>query len=168
MWPVPLCCVSCSQVKLVEQGMGYLMLGGLMTATLALLPFVFRLAQRLDMSSLGSLTLTELVEMAVGPADSKAYVFFFITTVQRVCLIGLFFFMMCVAERTYKQVSSEFVLFDAFSCLSFHMCTKVVTIICVHLNSFHINPLNLIQLDLLLPGLSISQINVNKSLDIKE
>lgn len=92
-----------TRVKLVEQGVGYLVLGGLMTATLALLPFGFRFAQRLDMSSLSSLTLAELVEMAVGPPDAKAYAFFFITTVQRVCLTGLFFFMMCVAERTYKQ-----------------------------------------------------------------
>uniref|UniRef100_A0A3Q3IQP0 PHTF1/2 N-terminal domain-containing protein n=1 Tax=Monopterus albus TaxID=43700 RepID=A0A3Q3IQP0_MONAL len=92
-----------TRVKLVEQGMGYLVLGGLMTATLALLPFAFRLAQHLDMSSLSSLSLTQLLEMAVGPRDALAYTLLFITTVQRVCLIGLFFFMMCVAERTYKQ-----------------------------------------------------------------
>lgn len=92
-----------TRVKLVEQGMGYLVLGGLMTATLALLPFAFRLAQRLDMSNLGSLSLAELAEMAVGPCDARTYAFFLITTVQRVCLTGLFFFMMCVAERTYKQ-----------------------------------------------------------------
>ncbi|XP_076598624.1 putative homeodomain transcription factor 1 [Chaetodon auriga] len=92
-----------TRVKLVEQGMGYLVLGGLMTAILALLPFGFRLAQNLEVSSLGSLSLTELAEMVVGPSDAQAYAFFFITTVQRVCLIGLFFFMMCVAERTYKQ-----------------------------------------------------------------
>uniref|UniRef100_A0A7N6AFZ7 PHTF1/2 N-terminal domain-containing protein n=1 Tax=Anabas testudineus TaxID=64144 RepID=A0A7N6AFZ7_ANATE len=92
-----------TRVKLVEQGMGYLVLGGLMTATLALLPFAFRLAQRLDMSSLSSLSLKELVKMAVGPPNVLTCTFFFITTVQRVCLTGLFFFMMCVAERTYKQ-----------------------------------------------------------------
>ncbi|XP_042365098.1 putative homeodomain transcription factor 1 isoform X2 [Plectropomus leopardus] len=92
-----------TRVKLVEQGMGYLVLGGLMTATLALLPFAFRLAQHLDRSSLGSLSPAELVEMAMGQRDAQAYAFFFITTVQRVCLTGLFFFMMCVAERTYKQ-----------------------------------------------------------------
>ncbi|XP_028261171.1 putative homeodomain transcription factor 1 isoform X2 [Parambassis ranga] len=93
-----------TRVKLVEQGVGYLVLGGLVTATLALLPFAFRLAQRLDMSNLGSLSLTDVAEMAVGPHDGVlAYAFFFITTVQRVCLTGLFFFMMCVAERTYKQ-----------------------------------------------------------------
>lgn len=92
------------QVKLVEQGIGYLVLGGLMTATLALLPFAFRLAQRLDMSSLSSLSLPQLVEIAVGLTDARSSAFFFITTIQRVCLTGLFFFMMCVAERTYKQV----------------------------------------------------------------
>ncbi|KAF0034647.1 hypothetical protein F2P81_012405 [Scophthalmus maximus] len=93
-----------TRVKLVEQGMGYLILGGLMTASLALLPFAFCLAQHLDMSSLGSLSLTGLAETVVGPPNVQAYAFFFITTVQRVCLTGLFFFMMCVAERTYKQL----------------------------------------------------------------
>lgn len=107
--------VSYSQVKLVEQGMGYLVLGGLMTATLALLPFGFRLAQHLDVLSLGSLSLAELLEMAMGPPDARAYAFFLITTVQRVCLTGLFFFMMCVAERTYKQVSFEIVLYESLS-----------------------------------------------------
>uniref|UniRef100_A0A3Q0RZB3 Putative homeodomain transcription factor 1 n=1 Tax=Amphilophus citrinellus TaxID=61819 RepID=A0A3Q0RZB3_AMPCI len=92
-----------TRVKLAEQGMGYLVLGGLMTATLVLLPFAFRLAQRLDMSSLTTLSVSELMEIAVGPPNTQAYAFFFITTMQRVCLIGLVFFMMCVAERTYKQ-----------------------------------------------------------------
>uniref|UniRef100_A0A8C9R7U8 Putative homeodomain transcription factor 1 n=1 Tax=Scleropages formosus TaxID=113540 RepID=A0A8C9R7U8_SCLFO len=92
-----------NRVKAVEQGMGYLMLGGVMTTALASLPFGFRLAQRLDMTQLGSVSLTELVHMALGPPSAWAYVFFFITTVERVCLSGLFFFMMCVAERTYKQ-----------------------------------------------------------------
>ncbi|MED6270144.1 hypothetical protein CHARACLAT_007006, partial [Characodon lateralis] len=92
-----------TRVKLVEQGMGYLVLGGLMTATLVLLPFAFRLAQRLDMSSLSAFSLKQLVEIAVGISDPRTCAFFFITTVLRVCLTGLFFFMMCVAERTYKQ-----------------------------------------------------------------
>ncbi|XP_029550193.1 putative homeodomain transcription factor 2 [Salmo trutta] len=92
-----------TRVKVVEQGMGYLALGGLFTATLALLPFVFRLAQRLDMKRLSSLSLVELAVMVVGPPNTQIYAFFFITTVERLCLTGLFFFMMCVAERTYKQ-----------------------------------------------------------------
>lgn len=91
-------------MKLVEQGVGYLLLSGLITTVLALLPFAFRMAQHLDVSSLGSLSLTELGRTAVGSPDARTCAFFFITTVQRVCLTGLLFFMMCVAERTYKQV----------------------------------------------------------------
>lgn len=92
-----------ARVKMVEQGMGYLALGGLLTTTLALLPFGFRLGQHLDISRLSSMSLGEVVKMMVGPPDTKAYAFFLITTVERACLTALFFFMMCVAERTYKQ-----------------------------------------------------------------
>uniref|UniRef100_A0A3P8XX14 PHTF1/2 N-terminal domain-containing protein n=1 Tax=Esox lucius TaxID=8010 RepID=A0A3P8XX14_ESOLU len=92
-----------TRVKVVEQGMGYLALGGLVTATLSLLPFGFRLAQRLDVTRLSALTAADLAVMAVGQPDAHTYAFFFITTVERVCLTGLFFFMVCVAERTYKQ-----------------------------------------------------------------
>uniref|UniRef100_G3NLM3 PHTF1/2 N-terminal domain-containing protein n=1 Tax=Gasterosteus aculeatus aculeatus TaxID=481459 RepID=G3NLM3_GASAC len=92
-----------TRVKLVEQGMGYLVLGGLMTATLALLPFFFHLAQRLNTATLSSLSLGQLGELVWGRRDALVYVFFLITIVLRFCLIGLFFFMMCVAERTYKQ-----------------------------------------------------------------
>lgn len=95
--------VILTRVKLVEQGIGYLVFGGIMTASLALLPFIFRLAQHLGVSNIGSLSLAQLVEMAFGPCDAQTYIFFLLTTVQRVCLSGLFFFMMCVAERTYKQ-----------------------------------------------------------------
>lgn len=99
------------QVKLVEQGMGYLVFGGLVTATLALLPFCFRLAQQLDMTRLNSVTLKELAIMAAGKPSVHSLAFFLITTVERVFLSSLFFFMMCVAERTYKQVQDSAFLF---------------------------------------------------------
>ncbi|KAJ8360398.1 hypothetical protein SKAU_G00169230 [Synaphobranchus kaupii] len=92
-----------TRVKMVEQGVGYLMLGGVLTTTLALLPFCFRMTKQLNMTQLGSVPLAELADMAMGPLDGWAYTLFFITTLERVCLTGLFFFMMCVAERTYKQ-----------------------------------------------------------------
>nr|XP_023696299.1 putative homeodomain transcription factor 1 [Paramormyrops kingsleyae] len=92
-----------NRVKAVEQGVGYLMLGVVMTTALALLPFGFRLVQGLDAARLGSVSPSELMEMVLGPPSMVAYFLFFITTVERVCLSGLFFFMMCVAERTYKQ-----------------------------------------------------------------
>lgn len=95
------------QVKLVEQGMGYLVFGGLVTATLAVLPFCFRLAQHLDMTRLNLITLNDLIFTAAGKTSASSLTFFLITTVERVFLTGLFFFMMCVAERTYKQVQGS-------------------------------------------------------------
>ncbi|XP_058229701.1 putative homeodomain transcription factor 1 isoform X2 [Hemibagrus wyckioides] len=92
-----------TQVKLVEQGMGYLVFGGLVTATLAVLPFCFRLAQQLDATRLNLITLNDLIFTAAGKTSAYSLTFFLITTVERVFLTSLFFFMMCVAERTYKQ-----------------------------------------------------------------
>ncbi|KAI4890159.1 hypothetical protein NFI96_033007, partial [Prochilodus magdalenae] len=91
------------EVKVVEQGMGYLVFGGLVTATLALLPFCFRLVQQLDVSRLSSITMHELAVVAAGQHSTSSCAFFVVTTVERVVLTSLFFFMMCVAERTYKQ-----------------------------------------------------------------
>lgn len=84
--------------------MGYLVLGWLVTATLAVLPFCYRITQHLDVTQLGSVTLQDLVLRAVGNPSRCSVIFFLISTVERVFLTGLFFFMMCVAERTYKQV----------------------------------------------------------------
>ncbi|XP_076851784.1 putative homeodomain transcription factor 1 [Brachyhypopomus gauderio] len=92
-----------TRVKVVEQGMGYLALGGLVTATLTLLPFCFRLSQQLDATRLASVSLRELVVMAAGTPSPFSCIFFIITVVERVFLTSLFFFMLCVAERTYKQ-----------------------------------------------------------------
>ncbi|KAI2659331.1 Protein PHTF1 [Labeo rohita] len=92
-----------SRVKVVEQGMGYLIFGSLVTATLALLPFCFRLVQKLDVGNINLVSLEELPAMVIGPPCASSCAFFIITALERLFLSGLFFFMMCVAERTYKQ-----------------------------------------------------------------
>lgn len=97
----------CFQVKVVEQGMGYLLLGCLVTTSLALLPYCFRLAQKLDVAKLNSVSLEELPAVVIGPPCGLSYAFFIITTVERLFLSALFFFMMCVAERTYRQVNMK-------------------------------------------------------------
>ncbi len=97
----------CFQVKMVEQGLGYLIFGSLVTASLALLPYCFRLAQKLDVANLSSVSFKELPTVAIGPPCALSYAFFIITTLERVFLSGLFFFMMCVAERTYRQVNMK-------------------------------------------------------------
>ncbi|KAA0707782.1 putative homeodomain transcription factor 1 [Triplophysa tibetana] len=92
-----------ARVKVVEQGMGYLILGSVVTACLTLLPYCFRLAQKLNFANFSAVSLEHLPPVAVGPCSALSYAFFIITTVERGVLSGLFFFMMCVAERTYKQ-----------------------------------------------------------------
>jgi len=74
--------------------MGYLIFGSLVTASLALLPYCFRLAQKLDVANLNSVSLEELPAVAIGPPCALSYAFFIITTMERVFLSGLF---LCVA-----------------------------------------------------------------------
>uniref|UniRef100_A0A3B4C308 PHTF1/2 N-terminal domain-containing protein n=1 Tax=Pygocentrus nattereri TaxID=42514 RepID=A0A3B4C308_PYGNA len=126
-----------TRVKVVEQGMGYLVLGGLVTATLALLPFCFRLVQQLDVSRLSSITLHELAIMAAGKLSTGSYAFFFITTVERVFLTGLFFFMMCVAERTYKQRRGPQRSVDVIVSSIFLLALSIAFTICAQLLHSH-------------------------------
>ncbi|XP_069046419.1 putative homeodomain transcription factor 1 isoform X4 [Lepisosteus oculatus] len=95
--------VIMSRVKDEEQGLGYLMLGGGVTVVLALLPLIFQMTRQLDVALLASLSAAELLHLACGPPDPRGYTLLLITLLERVCLSWLFFFMMCVAERTYKQ-----------------------------------------------------------------
>uniref|UniRef100_A0A8C2JYE2 Putative homeodomain transcription factor 1 n=1 Tax=Cyprinus carpio TaxID=7962 RepID=A0A8C2JYE2_CYPCA len=92
-----------TRVKSFFLWMGYLIFGSLVTTSLALLPYCFRLAQKLDVGNLSSVSFQELPAVAIGPPCALSYAFFIITTIERVFLSGLFFFMMCVAERTYRQ-----------------------------------------------------------------
>lgn len=121
----------CFQVKVVEQGMGYLIFGSLVTASLALLPYCFRLAQKLDVANLSSVSFEELPAVAIGPPCALSYAFFIITTLERVLLSGLFFFMMCVAERTYRQVNMKMPWRQFFMCV----CNKCIisVYVCCHL-----------------------------------
>lgn len=70
-------------------------------------PFPCRLAQHRDLDQLTTLSANELLSVALGgSAGSGALVVTMVTLsfLVRVCLIWLFFFLLSVAERTYKQV----------------------------------------------------------------
>lgn len=75
-----------------------------------------RLAQYRDLDQLTMLSANELLSVALGGGSgSDALVITMVTLsfLVRVCLIWLFFFLLSVAERTYKQVrqwNSELVL----------------------------------------------------------
>ncbi|XP_059403781.1 protein PHTF2-like isoform X4 [Carassius carassius] len=93
-----------NRVNLYTPGIGYQILGNLVSVTLGLTPFAFRLFQHKDPEQLVSLSAGELVSVAFGSsADTLVMAMVSVSFVVRVCLIWLFFFLLSVAERTYRQ-----------------------------------------------------------------
>ncbi|XP_073523268.1 protein PHTF1 isoform X2 [Phyllobates terribilis] len=91
------------QVSSYEDGVGYQMLGNVVTLALGAFPFFFHICQR-DMDQIFSLTSKEyLAIFCGGPPTPLLFILSFINLVLRICLTWMFFFLMCVAERTYKQ-----------------------------------------------------------------
>ncbi|XP_050964084.1 putative homeodomain transcription factor 2 isoform X3 [Labeo rohita] len=93
-----------NRVNLYTPGIGYQIFGNLVSVTLGLTPFAFRLFQYKDLEQLASLSAGEVVSIAFGSsADVLVIAMATVSFVVRVCLIWLFFFLLSVAERTYKQ-----------------------------------------------------------------
>ncbi|XP_053720197.1 protein PHTF2-like isoform X1 [Synchiropus splendidus] len=94
-----------NRVNLYTPGIGYQVLGNLVAVILGLTPFAYRLAQYRDLDQLTTLSAHELLSVALGGPGSGALVATMVTLsfVVRICLIWLFFFLLSVAERTYKQ-----------------------------------------------------------------
>uniref|UniRef100_A0A672YW57 PHTF1/2 N-terminal domain-containing protein n=1 Tax=Sphaeramia orbicularis TaxID=375764 RepID=A0A672YW57_9TELE len=91
-----------NRVNLYTPGIGYQVFGNLVSVTLGLTP----LAQYRDLDQLTTLSANELLSVALGGGSgSDALVITMVTLsfLVRVCLIWLFFFLLSVAERTYKQ-----------------------------------------------------------------
>uniref|UniRef100_A0A8B9PJZ8 Putative homeodomain transcription factor 1 n=1 Tax=Apteryx owenii TaxID=8824 RepID=A0A8B9PJZ8_APTOW len=93
-----------SRVNAYQQGVGYQMLGNIITIGLAFLPFLYRLFRTDNLEQLCSISVKELLHIFCGaPASTPVIVLSAINFLERLCLTWMFFFMMCVAERTYKQ-----------------------------------------------------------------
>ncbi|XP_070709769.1 protein PHTF2-like isoform X2 [Pempheris klunzingeri] len=95
-----------NRVNLYTPGIGYQVFGNLVAVSLGLTPFAYRLAQYRDLDQLTTLSANELISVALGGGSgSDALVITMVTLsfLVRVCLIWLFFFLLSVAERTYKQ-----------------------------------------------------------------
>ncbi|XP_030071612.1 protein PHTF2 isoform X2 [Microcaecilia unicolor] len=85
-------------------GIGYQIFGNVISLILGLTPFVFRLSESKDFDQLATLSATELYIFAFGSsADIMVISMVVISFVVRVSLVWIFFFLLCVAERTYKQ-----------------------------------------------------------------
>ncbi|XP_037740815.1 protein PHTF1 isoform X2 [Chelonia mydas] len=93
-----------SRVNAYQQGVGYQMLGNVVTIGLACLPFLYRLFHTKNLEQLQSISVKELLNIFCGaPTITPVIVLAVINFLERLCLTWMFFFMMCVAERTYKQ-----------------------------------------------------------------
>ncbi|XP_047431066.1 protein PHTF2-like isoform X3 [Mugil cephalus] len=95
-----------NRVNLYTPGIGYQVFGNLVSVTLGLTPFVYRLAQYRDFDQLTTLSANELLSVALGGgsgSDGLVITMVTLSFLVRVCLIWLFFFLLSVAERTYKQ-----------------------------------------------------------------
>ncbi|XP_058513486.1 protein PHTF2 isoform X4 [Ochotona princeps] len=85
-------------------GIGYQIFGNVISLVLGFTPFVFRLSQATDLEQLPARSATELCEIAFGSSEDVLVLsMVLISFVVRVCLVWIFFFLLCVAERTYKQ-----------------------------------------------------------------
>ncbi|XP_060745363.1 protein PHTF2-like isoform X3 [Tachysurus vachellii] len=94
-----------NRVNLYTPGIGYQVFGNMVAVTLGLTPFAYRLFQNKEVEQPSSLSASEMVSVAFGSSsDVMVIVMVSVSFVVRVCLIWLFFFLLSVAERTYKQV----------------------------------------------------------------
>nr|XP_031535608.1 putative homeodomain transcription factor 2 isoform X5 [Vicugna pacos] len=85
-------------------GIGYQIFGNAISLILGLTPFVFRLSQATDLEQLTAHSASELYMIAFGSnEDILVLSMVIISFVVRVSLVWIFFFLLCVAERTYKQ-----------------------------------------------------------------
>ncbi|XP_037592952.1 putative homeodomain transcription factor 1 isoform X4 [Cebus imitator] len=92
------------QVNAYQQGVGYQMLGNVVTIGLAFFPFLHRLFREKNLDQLKSISAEEILTLFCGaPPVIPIIVLSIINFFERLCLTWMFFFMMCVAERTYKQ-----------------------------------------------------------------
>uniref|UniRef100_A0A8C9TM16 Putative homeodomain transcription factor 2 n=1 Tax=Scleropages formosus TaxID=113540 RepID=A0A8C9TM16_SCLFO len=93
-----------NRVNLSTPGIGYQVFGNLVTAILAFTPFAFRLFLYKDLEQLATLSACELLYIAFGSSsDVMVIAMVTVSFVVRTCLVWIFFFLLSVAERTYKQ-----------------------------------------------------------------
>ncbi|XP_072509281.1 protein PHTF2 isoform X2 [Notamacropus eugenii] len=85
-------------------GIGYQIFANVISLVLGFTPFVFRLSQATDLEQLTTYSASELYIIAFGSnEDILVLSMVLISFVVRVSLVWIFFFLLCVAERTYKQ-----------------------------------------------------------------
>ncbi|KAM8974601.1 protein PHTF2 isoform 3-T3 [Pelodytes ibericus] len=93
-----------NKVNSYTPGIGYQIFGNFISLILGLTPFAFRLSESRDLDQLATVSFSELSSIAFGSStDPMVVSMVLISFVVRVSLVWIFFFLLCVAERTYKQ-----------------------------------------------------------------
>ncbi|XP_029428854.1 putative homeodomain transcription factor 1 isoform X2 [Rhinatrema bivittatum] len=96
--------VIMKRVSTYDHGSGYQIVGNLLTLGLGVCPFLYRLFLQKDLELLPDISAEDLLLIYCGAPPSPLLIALStINLVEHVCLTWIFFFMMCVAERTYKQ-----------------------------------------------------------------
>nr|XP_028603439.1 putative homeodomain transcription factor 2 isoform X3 [Podarcis muralis] len=93
-----------NRVNSYVPGIGYQIFGNVVSLILGLTPFVFRISQAKDLEHLTTHSAAELYTIAFGSnGDIMVLSMVIVCFIVRVSLVWIFFFLLCVAERTYKQ-----------------------------------------------------------------
>uniref|UniRef100_A0A8D1PC39 PHTF1/2 N-terminal domain-containing protein n=1 Tax=Sus scrofa TaxID=9823 RepID=A0A8D1PC39_PIG len=119
-------------------GIGYQIFGNAISLILGLTPFVFRLSQATDLDQLTAHSASELYMIAFGSNEDVIVLsMVMISFVVRVSLVWIFFFLLCVAERTYKQRRGPQRSVDVIVSSAFLLTISVVFICCAQLLHVH-------------------------------
>nr|DBA31347.1 TPA: hypothetical protein GDO54_007212 [Pyxicephalus adspersus] len=127
-----------NRVNSYTPGIGYQLFGNFISLFLGLTPFAFRLSESRDMEQLATLSASELYSIAFGSSnDIMVISMVIISFIVRVSLVWIFFFLLCVAERTYKQRRGPQRSVDVIVSSAFLLTISVVFICCAQLLHIH-------------------------------
>ncbi|XP_055440672.1 protein PHTF1 isoform X4 [Bubalus kerabau] len=126
-----------SRVNAYQQGVGYQMLGNVVTIGLAFFPFLHRLFREKNLDQLKSISAEEILTLFCGaPPVTPIIILSIINFFERLCLTWMFFFMMCVAERTYKQRRGPQRSVDVVVSSVFLLTLSIAFICCAQINLY--------------------------------
>ncbi|KAH0616467.1 hypothetical protein JD844_027586 [Phrynosoma platyrhinos] len=127
-----------NRVNSYVPGIGYQIFGNVVSIILGLTPFIFRLSQAKDLEHLATHCATELYTIAFGSnGDIMVLSMVIVCFIVRVSLVWIFFFLLCVAERTYKQRRGPQRSVDVIVSSAFLLTISVVFICCAQLLHVH-------------------------------
>ncbi|XP_051824555.1 protein PHTF1-like [Antechinus flavipes] len=126
------------RVKTYQQNVSYQMLGKIITIGLTVFPFLYRIFHEKKLAQIPFISAEELLTLLCGaPPSISIIILSTINFLERLCLIWIFFFMMCVAERTYMQQQGPQRFVDVIVSSVFLMTLSIAFICCAQVLQSH-------------------------------